>query len=95
MIFISLIEKIKDSQQIQTENVLAIDNEIDAYSKQSFNFSNENEDELKSCGPLYFFKVYAANYHYLKKVAKAIFSIPATSVPSEALFSQVGYIQKI
>ena len=41
----------------------------------------------KALGPLAFFKTNSVSYPILTKIARGIFCITATSVPSECLFS--------
>ena len=42
---------------------------------------------------LVFFKQHRNSVPYLSKLLRIILSVPATSVPSESLFSQAGFIQ--
>ena len=42
---------------------------------------------------MYFFKTYQRQFPILTELARAILCIPATSVPSECVFSRVGEIQ--
>jgi hypothetical protein len=56
-----------------------------------FNQSTYFDPTGKSC-PLQFFKANQHKYPRLSKLAKFLFSITATSVPSEVLFSHSGNI---
>lgn len=73
-----------------TEILTDLDQEIDQYSKERPIF---DKDLVKKYGPLIFYKNFHLKYPILTKIAKKIFCITATSVPSEGLFSQAGLIQ--
>lgn len=79
------------SEKSNSENNL--DSELDRYFLQKIAIDETNESEIEELGPLYFFNIFEDSYPKLSKIAKIVFSITATSVPSEALFSQVGLIQ--
>lgn len=90
---ISLLDKIFDSKDtISSQPLSNLESEIESYKNHVNNINlGNNKEEL--IGPLAFFKTYEKTFPLLSKIAKAIFSIPATSVPSECLFSRAGLIQ--
>ena len=53
--------------------------------------SSDNDSE--KIGPLSFYKNHKGRFPRLTKIAKIMYSVPVTSIPSESLFSQVGLIQ--
>ena len=53
---------------------------------------NENKSE-SNFKALEFFKIFQKELPTLAQVVKIIFSVTATSVPSESLFSDAGQIQ--
>ena len=55
-----------------------------------FNIGNEDEEEEES--PLAYFKFFNGKYKRVELLAKHLLAIPATSVPSECLFSHDGLI---
>ena len=89
----SLLDKIYDSKDNQKDEPLSnLQVEIETY-KSHVNAINLNSQENEQMGPLAFFKIYEKTFPLLSKIARAIFSVPATSVPSECLFSRAGLIQ--
>ena len=70
----------------------ALNKEIGQY-KSSFFASPYDSQMNKALGPLAFFKANSVSYPILTKIARGIFCITATSVPSECLFSSTGLIQ--
>ena len=67
----------------------ALNKEIGQY-KNSFFASPYDSQMKKALGPLAFFKANSVSYPILTKIARGIFCITATSVPSECLFSSTG-----
>ena len=81
----------KKARAVQPSNILSgIEDELNKYIITEA--LPESNDEVK-IGPLYFFYENRKFFSKLLKIAKSIFSICATSVPSESLFSQAGLIQ--
>lgn len=71
----------------------SLDHELEQYKQHIFSVSETANEEINELGPMYFFKVFTKNYPILSCIAKAIFCITASSVPSECLFSIIGIIQ--
>lgn len=81
----------KKARVVQSRNILScIEEELNKYTITEA--MPDSNDEVK-IGPLYFFYENRKFFSKLLKIAKSIFSICATSVPSESLFSQAGLIQ--
>jgi len=55
-------------------------------------FFNTRMDLKVDLDPLLFYKENQFKYKYLSKLARMLFSIPASSVPSESLFSKTGEV---
>ena len=64
-----------------------IEFELEKYLKLDIEYETSNE-----LGPFYFYSK-NENFKRLNILARAILSVPATSVPSECLFSHAGLIQ--
>jgi hypothetical protein len=86
----SILSKIQDKPIDLVNEKSSLEIEIENYEKCFFT-SNDNfrDDDA----PLFFFRQNKTSYPNLGAVAKIIFSIPVTSVPSESLFSQAGETQ--
>ena len=54
---------------------------------------NNYDENLQLLGPLYFWQQYNKSFPLLSQVARSIFCIVVSSVPSESLFSIAGLIQ--
>lgn len=64
--------------------------ELENYEKSTF---TSKEDPSDNDAPIIFFRLNKISYPNLSDVARIIFSVPVTSVPSESLFSQAGETQ--
>jgi hypothetical protein len=73
-------------------NIAKLQLEIASYSTLPYTQLSINRPEDERDG-LLFWKHNSNNYPILSGIVRSIFSIPATSVPSECLFSTVGLIQ--
>ncbi len=82
--FLVCADEEEDIVPIQTPNEIII-NELKAYSSLRANIS-EN-----SC-PLNFYKLNEHRIPYMAKIAKMLFCVTASSVPSECLFSSAGQL---
>jgi len=87
----SLCDKVTVSQQNQL--ISEIDIEINAYVSHSFPVIVADKKELKRHRSLLFFKLFHEQFPKLTRIVRIIHSVPATSVPSESLFSRAGLIQ--
>ena len=67
-------------------------NELENFIKHKI-IVEENNNEAKTLGLLYFFKYNHTTYPELSKLANTFFTTPSTSVPSEALFSEAGIVR--
>ena len=86
----SLIRKLQDKPNTSPSTTRSrLNIELDKYLVQEFTDSSCDSDS----GPLVFFSKHSVMYPKLSKVARELFSIPATSVPAECLFSHVGLTQ--
>merc|ERR1712208_68654 len=77
-------ETFTDTEPASAQPIREIEREMDKYK-------NEKCISLKSC-PLNWWKENERHYPLLSPLAKAFLSIPATSVPSERVFSTAGDI---
>jgi hypothetical protein len=75
----------------KTHDQQSIEYELDKYSK--FDVFIEKSELKNKLGPFYFYSRHHDTFKKLFSMAKAILCIPATSVPSECLFSQAGLVQ--
>lgn len=67
--------------------------EIDNYLNHSLIIDDPIKKEIEVFGSIYFFKENYKSYPLLTTIAKSFLSLPATSNPCEALFSQSGITQ--
>ena len=88
----SFFSNLCDQQRQNNRNELnQLQNEIQNYIRSSFTVIPKKNESIY--GPLIFFRYNKENFPILTYVTKAIFCVPATSVPSESLFSLAGLIQ--
>ena len=86
-------KRLWDKQIINnTPSVSAIEIELIDYLQEPVQIDDSNKTDAETLGPFFFYK-YNPKYKNIINLAKALLSIPATSVPSESLFSQSGIIQ--
>ena len=69
------------------------DDEMDKYENFRIIQNDKLMNELNACNPLIFFQYNSSQFPLLSQIAKELLCIPATSVPSESLFSMAGIIQ--
>jgi hypothetical protein len=79
---------VKLAPNLSNEDINIFENELEAYV--NFKFSLTTENELYD--PLLFFRNHQTIFPLLTEVSKLLFSIVASSVPSEQLFSSTGNI---
>ena len=77
----------------QNNAISEIKIEIEAYESHMFSIRLADKDELKRHRSLLFFKLYHEQFPELTRIVRIIHSVPATSVPSESLFSRAGLTQ--
>ena len=80
------------SQNIRTNGKLSI--ELKEYLEhEDFNLVDEDSGDTDD-SPLNYFKYFSGRFPMVESLAKNLLCIPATSVPSECLFSHAGLISK-
>ncbi|CAF1106996.1 unnamed protein product [Brachionus calyciflorus] len=87
-----LQDPVQQNIQTNTTNLFLeeLDKEFVLYDNKNFHFDNNNDSKFKS---LDFFKIFEIELPLITKIVKIIFSVTATSVPAESLFSCAGLIQ--
>ena len=89
-----ILNFIKDSKPIQIASELtSIEIEIESYERHILVIDSNDQSDPHDLGAVYFFKKFNKTYPLLTNMAKSIFCIVATSVPSESLFSHTGMVQ--
>ena len=86
----SIVDTIAPSVRNNSDD---LSEEIEEYKTIRFKIPDKDKELSKVLGPMYFFKTYQRQFPILTELARAILCIPATSVPSECVFSRVGEIQ--
>ena len=90
--FLNCLQDPIDQTITENDQLLeSLEQELDLYENKSFNF-NENSSSSKFRA-LEYFRIFKKDYQVLIKIVKIIFSVTASSVPSENLFSDAGQIQ--
>ena len=92
----SFIKKLKDKPSESDQSRVCnqqMASELEAYLALDVPETDENEEEIAKHGPLYCFQKHSSAFPKLARLARKFLVISATSVPSEALFSQVGLTQ--
>jgi hypothetical protein len=92
---VSIFKKWADNKEKPTFEAL-IDQEIKNYSQcdWSYGYDATEDNDDKPPNPLEFYRIYekGKNFKVLPILARHFFCIPATSVPTESLFSRAGQI---
>ena len=86
----SIVDTIAPSVRNNSDD---FNDEIEEYKILRFKIPEKDLELSKELGPMYFYKNFQKQFPILTELAKAILCIPATSVPSECLFTRVGDIQ--
>ena len=81
----------KAKTQISNNNVALVKSEISRYLQEPQILNKENQVDWQ-VNPIEWWKLRAVIYPNLSKTVKHFFCVPATSVPSERIFSTAGHI---
>ncbi|CAF0954816.1 unnamed protein product [Brachionus calyciflorus] len=90
--FLNTLQDPSEKNQVDIDPLMSkLDNEFNNYENKGFIF--EEKVENMRFKALEFFSNFRNELKLLSKVARILYSVPATSVPSESLFSSAGSVQ--
>ncbi|CAF1070595.1 unnamed protein product [Brachionus calyciflorus] len=85
-----LQDPVNDDDLPVNELTIELEQELKTYLTMNVSLPNKEHNKYNS---LNFFNSYAGTLPNFLNVAKLVFSVPATSVPAESLFSSAGLVQ--